>query len=105
MSCFGLGPLLRNWCGKAITAAGHGLDHGLCAVVDRFADFAADALGQCFIRDDHVGPDRPEKLVLGDQPARIFDQATQHLEALWPQFDLAIRCPAGIRVRHQAHNR
>ena len=92
MSRFDLVPLLRNWCGKAIAAAGHGLDHGLGAVADRFADFA-DALRQCFIGDDHIGPDRLEKLVLGDQPARIFDQATQDLEALWPQLDLAIRCP------------
>src|SRR5580704_1031214 len=92
MSRFDLVPVFRNRCGKAITAAGHRLDHDLRAVADRFTDFA-DALRQCFIGDNHVGPDRPEKLVLGDQPARIFDQATQDLEALWPQLDLAIRAP------------
>src|SRR5580704_3749011 len=92
MSRFDLVPVFRNRCGKAITAAGHSLDYGLCAVADRFPNFA-DALRQCFIGDNHVGPDRLEKLVLGDQPARIFDQATQDLEALWPQLDLAIRCP------------
>ena len=88
----GIVPGFRNRGGKAIAPAGHGFDYGLAAVANRFADFA-DALRQCFIGDNYVGPDRPEKLVLGDEPARIFDQATQDLETLWPQLDLAIRGP------------
>jgi hypothetical protein len=38
----------------------------------------------------HVRPDRSNDLVLRHESARASDEITKHLEALWPQFDLAI---------------
>ena len=60
---FGIVAGCRDRRGKAIAPAGHGFDHGLAAVADRFAYFA-DALRQCFIRYNYVRPNHFEQLVL-----------------------------------------
>jgi hypothetical protein len=49
-----------------------------------------DTLGDRFIGHAHARPDRLKQCVLGHDPARAFNEATQDIEALGPQLNIEL---------------
>ena len=62
----------------------HGLEHLLRLVAQRLAD-VAHALGDQFVTDHHVGPDRGHDRVAVHHPAGVLDQQPQQRERFRPQ--------------------
>jgi hypothetical protein len=58
-------------------------------VAERPAD-VTHAPGDRFIGHTHTRPDRLKQCVLGHEPARALDEATEHIEALGAQLNVAL---------------
>lgn len=69
---------------QQITTARHGLDPALIAVPKRGSQFA-NALNQGIVGYRHIGPNRFNELILGQQPAGTPAEIYQQRKALWPQ--------------------
>jgi hypothetical protein len=68
---------------------------GLGRVAERFADLA-HTHGESGIADRHLGPDRFEELLLGDQAARPLGQVPKDGEGLGTQANLPAVVPDGF---------
>ena len=74
----------RHLGGEQVAALGHGLEQLLRLVAQRLAD-VADALGDRFVADHHIRPDRGHDRVAVHDPARVLDQQPQQRQRLRPQ--------------------
>jgi hypothetical protein len=77
-----IGRLGSDFCLEAVSTARNSLDQTRPVIADCPAQFP-NALDQCVIGDDNVGPRRREQVLLRYKMVCVFDEMQENRERLW----------------------